>query len=295
MIGQTHITAAIAKRVKVSQLTGDSPSHLAFEGSRGMGKTLLMATAAEAFGLMPIETAFKQGTQMDKAINILRNKWRPNSVWIVDELHNLSLPNQMALKKLVETGVYTTNSGDDISLPGLVVFTAFTDRSAIDSELLDRFIVYRLLPYSADERLDILTEYAESKNVSFEYLDAELIATLNQSPRDICKAVDTAYVLQVVGEKVSSNTVFAEQGKDPDGLDFYDRMALKVIADLLGMSVKATLEIVSDKLRISHKATTLVLSRLSSLGYIKATPAIGRTLTNQGWEKVDSMRLEGWI
>lgn len=293
MIGQTPILESLAREANSAKLMNSIPRHIAFEASRGMGKSAFMNYTAELFGFSPIATAFKRGTQMDKSVSSLRSQWRKGSGWLIDELHNASMPNQMALKKLLETGVYTTNSGDNIRISGLFVITAFTDRSAIDEELLDRFSLYRLLPYSFNERMEILNSYASKRQVNLSIDDAEWIVTKNESPRDIEKAIDDAVTLQNNGIKVTSEAVFAHRGKDADGLDNADHRALLIVAELLGKQVKATLEILSVRLRLTPKATNQLLSRLSSLGYLKTAPGIGRTLTAEGWDKVDELRDRG--
>ena len=292
MIGQSNILQAVERMARASKQTATRPKNLAFEASRGMGKTLMMQEVARMLELTPIETAFKRGTHMDKAVNVLRYQWRPSSCWIIDELHNASIPNQMALKKLVESGIYVTNIGDTITIPNLVVVAAFTDRSLIDPEFLDRFTVYRLVPYSFEERLEILFSYAKAQGIEISYDDAEMIVCSNDSPRSIVKAMHSAFIIHTLGEPVTHQSIFAEQQKDSDGLDYVDRQMLVTIADLLGSQVKATLDVLSDKVRLSTKATNNLLSRLSSMGFVKTTPGLGRTLTDLGWQKVDAIRAE---
>ena len=143
------------KEIIKQSITNDEPVHIMLVGPPGTAKSLILMEIER----LPGSAFVTMGTATKAGIRDVLLYRRPRYL-IIDEIDKLSDPNDISvLLTLMESGrLVVTLHKMRVDVPMKVwVFAAANTTKTLPPELLDRFMVFKLKPYSKDEYVRVVT------------------------------------------------------------------------------------------------------------------------------------------
>ena len=143
------------KEIIRQSITNDEPVHILLVGPPGTAKSLILMEIER----LPNSAFITMGTATKAGIRDILLYRRPRYL-IIDEIDKLSDPNDISvLLTLMESGrLVVTLHKMRADVPMKVwVFAAANTTKTLPPELLDRFMVFKLKPYSKDEYVRVVT------------------------------------------------------------------------------------------------------------------------------------------
>jgi len=245
IIGQSEVITRLNIVVAGCKNSGGVMPHLLIDGPPGLGKTTIASAIATEMGvnLYTINAATVRGIK-----NILPYimGMEKHSVLFIDEIHRLPKIVEEFLYPVMEDFVLNITVKDEqdkekpetIELPVFTLVGATTSGGTLSQPFYDRFQIKEHLSFYNEIDLAKLAGLNANK-LGLHISDEDLIEIAKRSkgtPRILNGRLQwykncSAYYTD---KKMSVDEIFNSQGIDKDGLDVYDKMYLKVLANSKG-------------------------------------------------------------
>ncbi len=243
-IGQEKIKRNLKIILEAAKKRGESPDHLLFYGSAGLGKTTMASLAAQESGS---NLKITSGPAIEKAgdlASVLANLEEGDFLFI-DEIHRLNKMIEEILYSAMESRVLNLVLGKGPSartvqfdLPGFTLMAATTRAGLLSSPLRSRFgATFKLDFYENEDIEKIILRNAESLNVLIEKEAINILAQASRAtPRTANRLLKRSRDLaEVEGEEkitadIARKTLVMLEIDDM-GLEAADRNLMGIIRD----------------------------------------------------------------
>jgi Holliday junction DNA helicase RuvB len=245
IIGQSEVITRLNIMVAGCKNSGGVMPHLLIDGPPGLGKTTIASAIATEMGVN-LYTINAATVRSIKNILPYIMGMEKHSVLFIDEIHRLPKIVEEFLYPVMEDFVLNITVKDEqdkekpetIELPVFTLVGATTSGGTLSQPFYDRFQIKEHLSFYAEIDLAKLAGLNANK-LGLDISDEDLLEIAKRSkgtPRILngrlqwyknCSAYYTDKGMTV-------DEIFNSQGIDKDGLDVYDKMYLKVLANSKG-------------------------------------------------------------
>lgn len=250
IIGQPRLIDRLSTHLNSAVVRGVQPGHVLLDGGAGLGKTTIAQAIATELADRGVRSTFHDVTG-DAIVSVGKlalqlSALTAGDVLLVDEIHALRAPIQLALLRALEDRMLSVPGGSRsaaqrLRLPAFTLIGATTAPGRLSEPLRARFkLAGHLVPYSFDALQLVIQGHAERAGIALTTEASEIIARASRfTPRTALRLVEACrdYALDVTGDrhaKVDGET--ASQGLeyaevDQYGLDERDRRVLLQLAE----------------------------------------------------------------
>ena len=182
------------KEIIKQSITNDEPVHILLVGPPGTAKSLILMEIER----LPNSAFITMGTATKAGIRDVLLYRRPRYL-IIDEIDKLSDPNDISvLLTLMESSrLVVTLHKMRADVPMKVwVFAAANTTKGLPPELLDRFMVFKLKPYSKDEYIRIVTNVLVKRYGKDEELARYIAEKVSEYTTSVREAIRYAKLCQ---------------------------------------------------------------------------------------------------
>ncbi len=295
-IGQEKIKRSIQVMIQAAKQRGQTPEHILFHGSAGLGKTSLSYLIAKEMGKNIRVTSGPAIERAGDLAAILTNL-EPGDVLFIDEAHRLNAVVEEYLYPAMEEFKLHLILGKgplartlDLELPPFTLIAATTRLALLSAPLRSRFgAIFQLDFYTIQEIAAILERSAQILKVE---TDKEALLLIAQRSRFTPRVANRLLkrirdFAQVEGE----GKITLEQAKkalefleiDEQGLEPTDRLILRTLIEKFGGGPVGLKSLAAACAQEEDTILEVYEPYLMRLGFIERTPK-GRVATPLAYE-----------
>jgi Holliday junction DNA helicase RuvB len=290
-IGQKELKSVLDIAIQAAKVRKESLDHLLLYGPPGLGKTTMSLILATEMGVNCKITA-APGLERPRDIMGILCSLKPGDILFIDEIHRLSRMTEELLYPAMEDYRLDITIGKgqsartrSIPLPKFTLVGATTRVGSLTSPLRDRFgLIQRLRFYETDELSLIVQRTAELLKVPVTTDGAEEIARRSRgTPRIANRLLKRVRDYAQVKKVAPINQEFAAEALevfnvDPMGLDWTDRLVLKVMIEQFNGGPVGLEAVASATGEDAQTIEEVYEPYLLQIGYLHRTPR-GRVAT----------------
>jgi Holliday junction DNA helicase RuvB len=290
-IGQKELKSVLDIAIQAAKGRNESLDHLLLYGPPGLGKTTMSLILATEMGVNCKITAAPALERPRDIMGILCSL-KEGDILFIDEIHRMTRMTEELLYPAMEDyrlditiGKGQTAKTRSIPLPKFTLVGATTRVGSLTSPLRDRFgLIQRLRFYETDELTLIVKRTADVLKVRVTEEGAEEIARRSRgTPRIANRLLKRVRDYCQVNKVESIDRKFAEQALkvfnvDPMGLDWTDRLVLKVMIEQFNGGPVGLEAVASATGEDAQTIEEVYEPYLLQIGYLHRTPR-GRVAT----------------
>jgi Holliday junction DNA helicase RuvB len=298
-VGQERLKKNLRIMIEAAKRRNESPDHLLFYGSAGLGKTTLANIVANEFGS---EIKVTSGPIIEKSGDLvaLLTNLNPGDFLFIDECHRINRFVEEYLYSAMEDYKLCLMLGKgpmaktiNIDLPPFTLIGATTRIDLISSPLRSRFgAIMQLNFYETEEIKKIISRSAKILNVEIEPKAIEIIAERSRfTPRIANKLLkrvrDFAQIegKGIITEKITDNALhFLEI--DNLGLEPSDKKLIEIIIERFGGGPVGLQALSAASSEEKNAILEIYEPYLTQLGLIKRTHQ-GRVATDLAYKHLN--------